>query len=94
MQHNEAHASPPGIGIELCFGASWKTAGDLYLGRFVAIPRIGETIEIPHHASACYEVVGIRHRTATPAGDSASIRMLVRPAVVEEIESDGNQHRR
>ena len=67
------------VSAELCLGASWAEPGNLFYGRFVVLPRIGETVQIPHHHPQCFKVVDVRHRCATPAGDKAEVKLLLQP---------------
>ncbi len=64
--------------VELCLGASWDQPGNLFYGRFVELPRVGETVDIPHHHPRSFEVMYVRHRSATPAGDKAHVQLLLR----------------
>ncbi len=61
--------------VEICVGSCWTKPAEIFHGRFIALPRLGELVEIPQRG--VYRTQEIRHVTATPAGARPLIRMLV-----------------
>jgi hypothetical protein len=70
------NASLSWIAVELCFSRSWAECGDLTYARLLAIPRVGESVELPNRASSStHKVAEVLHIPATPGGAGPRIRV-------------------
>ena len=68
------------IAAELCLAAGWDAPGQIFHARFLTLPRIGESAQLPHRGTACFRVADVRHRSAAPGGVTAHVRLLCVPA--------------
>jgi hypothetical protein len=86
------NASLSWIAVELCFSRSWADCGDLTYARLLAVPRVGEMVDLSNrHSSSSHRVAEVPHIPATPGGSGPRIRVRLEASGTEQAVITANK---